>query len=306
LDDTTLRDLSSRPQPHAEAARDRARRIGDVRQWLGMNGDGTGTSGVLRRTFLYAYLFAAVMVGVVNTINVLTLWHDEPGHRLLRPIIEEGSSWLSLLAFYWVAWIAYRLAPPTVRPRWMLLIHIPGDALFSFGHVAGFIALRKLAAWALGGHYDFGPFLPNFIYELGKDSLGYLLFQTTFAALEYLLRQQQALKAPTPSSTFDIRDGAKVTRVRLDDVLAVSSAGNYVEFVTRDGRRLLMRSSLSALEAELSPRGFLRTHRSWLINTARMTALTPEGSGDYSIEVESVTVPLSRRYPEALAKLRGA
>jgi DNA-binding LytR/AlgR family response regulator len=66
-----------------------------------------------------------------------------------------------------------------------------------------------------------------------------------------------------------------------------------------------MRSSLSALESELSPRGFLRTHRSWLINAARMTALKPEGSGDYTVELESVAAPLSRRFPEALAKLRG-
>jgi len=37
-----------------------------------------------------------------------------------------------------------------------------------------------------------------------------------------------------------------------------------------------------------------------------MTALKPEGSGDYTVELESLEVPLSRRYPQALAKLRGA
>jgi DNA-binding LytR/AlgR family response regulator len=94
--------------------------------------------------------------------------------------------------------------------------------------------------------------------------------------------------------------------VSLSDILAVASAGNYVEFVLRDGRRLLMRSPLSALESELGPRGFLRTHRSWLINTSKMTALKPEGSGDYTVELESISAPLSRRFPDALAKLRGA
>jgi DNA-binding LytR/AlgR family response regulator len=73
-----------------------------------------------------------------------------------------------------------------------------------------------------------------------------------------------------------------------------------------DGRRLLMRSPLSAVEAELAPRGFIRTHRSWLINPRRMTALRPEGSGDYCIELGSLSVPLSRRFPEALARLRGS
>jgi DNA-binding LytR/AlgR family response regulator len=36
-----------------------------------------------------------------------------------------------------------------------------------------------------------------------------------------------------------------------------------------------------------------------------MTRLEPEGSGDYTVELESLQVPLSRRYPQALARLRG-
>ncbi len=66
-----------------------------------------------------------------------------------------------------------------------------------------------------------------------------------------------------------------------------------------------MRSPLSALENDLGLRGFVRTHRSWLVNRGRMTALKPEGSGDYRVELGNITVPLSRRFPEALAKLRG-
>src|SRR6202023_329638 len=118
-------------------------------------------------------------------------------------------------------------------------------------------------------------------------------------------RQQTLIESPGQTLTFDIRDGAKLTRVRLEEVLAIASAGNYVEFVLRDGRRLLMRSPLSALEDALSPRGFLRTHRSWLVNASQMTALKPEGSGDYTVELGALTAPLSRRFPTALAKLRG-
>jgi DNA-binding LytR/AlgR family response regulator len=58
------------------------------------------------------------------------------------------------------------------------------------------------------------------------------------------------------------------------------------------------------MEAELAPRGFLRTHRSWLVNIRKVTALKPEGSGDYTVELGNQPVPLSRRFPDALAKLR--
>lgn len=269
-----------------------------------MGGDALGANGILRRTFIYAYLTAAATVGVVNTINVVTLLHDHPQYGPAGPVITEGSSWLTLMLFFWVIWVAWRLVPLTIRPRWLLLAHLPAAAVFALLHVGGFVLLRKAIFSLAGVHYDFGPFLQNYLYEVQKDALGYLLFLGCFTLIEHLLRQQQLMEAPGQTLTFDIRDGAKLVRVRLDEVLAVASAGNYVEFHLRDGRRLLMRSSLSALEGELSPRGFLRTHRSWLVNRSRLTGLMPEGSGDYTVQLETVRAPLSRRFPEALAKLR--
>ena len=302
--------VPSDPQSVVPASRPKeagggARRISDLWQWLGISGDAVGTSGTLRRTFFYAFAAAATMVAAVNIINVITITHAMSQTDLAGPIVWEGSSWISLMAFFWIPWIGYRLAPPSVYPRWKLLAHIPIAFLFSLVHVWGFVLVRKLIYWLANDHYGFGSFWPNFFYELRKDALAYLLFIAGFTLIEHLLRQQQLIDTPGQTLTFDIRDGAKLNRVRLDEVLAVASAGNYVEFVLRDGRKLLMRSPLSALETELSPRGFLRTHRSWLVNAAQMTALKPEGSGDYTVELGNVEAPLSRRFPEALAKLRG-
>jgi hypothetical protein len=296
---------SPKPIAPREASWDQSRAIGDIRQWLGMSGDVLGTSGRLRKTFLYAFVTAGVIVGVVNTLNVETSLHEHPEYGFAAPFVWEASSWLTLMLFFWIPWIGWRLAPPLGRPRWKLLWHIPFGLAFSLAHVAGFVAIRKLVYWLLGDHYKFGAFFTHFRYEMGKDVLGYCLFVAGFTLFDHLLRQQTLIETPGQTLTFDIRDGAKLTRVRLDELLAIASAGNYVEFVLRDGRRLLMRSPLSALEGELSPRGFLRTHRSWLVNEKHVTALTPEGSGDYSIELGSLSVPLSRRFPDALARLKG-
>lgn len=296
--------ISSRTIAAREATRDGERAIGDIRQWLGMSGDVFGTTGRLPRTFLYSFAVVAVIAAVVNIINVETLNHEFPGNGLAAPVIGEGSSWLTLILFLWIPWIAWRMAPPRGRPRWKLLLHIPAALAFSFAHVTGFVALRKFVYWLLGTHYTYGVFFRAFRYELGKDALGYLLFIGIFALLDHLLRQQTLIQTPGQTLTFDIKDGARLTRVRLDELLAIASAGNYVEFVLRDGRRLLMRSPLTALETELSPRGFLRTHRSWIVNAKHVTGLKPEGSGDYSIELGGLSVPLSRRFPEALARLK--
>jgi len=297
-----ITETSAKRPPPGEAPRDRLRAFGVVRQWLGMSGGESGTRA--RWTFLYSLAIAAATVGVVNAINVITITHEDAGAGFAAPMIWEGSSWITFLLFFWIPWLGWRFAPPLGHPRWKLLIHIPTAIAFSLAHVTGFVLIRKLAYWLAGAQYDYGSFGPHFLYEFGKDALAYTLFFACFTLIGHLLRQQALGAEPARAHTFDIRDGAKLTRVRLDDIFAIMSAGNYVEFVLCDGRRLLMRSPLSALETELSPRGFVRTHRSWLVNTEQVTALKPEGSGDYAVELQSLTVPLSRRFPEALAKLR--
>jgi hypothetical protein len=278
-----------------------------IRQGLGTGGGLFGTSGRARQTFVYSFFAIAVLVGTINAINVITLQDSEPDHNVLRPLILEGSSWVTLLLSVWVPWLAWRLAPPAIRPRWKLLLHGPAFGLFSFLHVGGFQILRAAIYRLAGAHYALGGFFPRLLFEMRKDILGYVVFIGLFTAVHHLLRQADGtpVRAPDPAvSTFDIRDGARLTRVRLEEILAVTSAGNYVEFLLADGRRLLMRSPLQAMEAELAPRGFLRTHRSWLVNARKVTALRPEGSGDYTVELGTQPVPLSRRFPDALAKLR--
>ena len=117
---------------------------------------------------------------------------------------------------------------------------------------------------------------------------------------------REARETPVRPVSFDIRDGARLIRAPLGDILAVASAGNYVEFILADGRRPLMRATLAAVEVELERCGFVRTHRSWLVNAARMSGLRPEGSGDWTVELGALEAPLSRRYSEALERLRAA
>jgi len=288
----------------SQGAGDQSRLESVRRQWVGISGIESGTRGRLVRAFLYSLAVAAVLVAAIVASNVMTWMRDRPGSNLVFPIVAEGTSGLTFLLFFWIPWIAWLWAPPFVRPRWKLLVHIPSMLAFALCHIGGFVLLRRLAAWMPGIPDISGPFMPEFIYDARKDALFYLVFGVVFALAGRLLRLRASVAGPHRRATYDIRDGAKLTRVPISDILAVSSAGNYVEFVLGDGRRMLMRLSLSALEGELGPLGFVRTHRSWLVNAKRVTGLKPGGSGDYEVEVTTLTVPLSRRFPQALARLR--
>ncbi|HEX4370302.1 MAG TPA: LytTR family DNA-binding domain-containing protein [Rhizomicrobium sp.] len=274
-----------------------------IRKGLGISAAIFGTGGSrVGRTFLYSFAAIAVLVGVVNVINVISIQHNEANQSLFGPVIGEGSSWLSLILFLWIPWLAWRLAPPGIRPRWKLFLHLPAAAAFAFAHVAFFDFLRVLAFGLVGKHYEIGSFPSQLRYEAAKDVFAYVLFIGLFSLIDHLLRRPG--DTPIGPQTFDIRDGAKLTRVKLDEILAVSSAGNYVQFFLADGRHLLMRSALRSVENALAPRGFVRTHRSWLVNGKKVTTLKPDGSGDYTVELGRQAVPLSRRFPDALAKLR--
>jgi len=266
-------------------------------------------SGEERQGVWRAWLLGVGLISCIAVVNVLTIRHDAPRLGTLAPAIWEASSALVTMVIFMIP-AAAAVWTTRTAPRWWrtVPVHLAAVVLYSVLHVAGFVALRKLAYLAvMDGPYRFGPLSTEFPYEFRKDLLAYGLASIIY----YLSLRRSAREAAaqaqtaTAAASFDIRDGARLVRVPVSEILAVRSAGNYAEFLLADGRRPLMRSSLSALEAGMGEHGFLRTHRSWLVNPTRVTGLRPEGSGDYAIELGAVEAPLSRRFPQALAALRG-
>jgi hypothetical protein len=262
-----------------------------------------------RRAFWIAYATCALFVALVTTVNALTTRDDQPGIESWKPWVWEYTSALVTFALIPVVPLLLRLAPPAPG-RWLrfFAVHVPASLAYSLIHSGSYTLLRMAIYGALGRRYDdYRPF-----YEYRKDLVAYLLFAMVFwlsgLVAELRQRAQAAPRAePGMAPTFDIRDGAKVLRVPVSDIVAVNSAGNYVEFALADGRKPLMRATLGSVEEALKAHGFVRTHRSWLVNPLRVRAIAPEGSGDFTLELEGgAAAPLSRRFPQALERLRAA
>lgn len=265
--------------------------------------------GVAVSDLFVGALIIAVVAVAVSVVNALTVQVDHPSVSSWEPWVWEGTSALVVVLLVWLPWLANAAAPPELaRSGWRGLslfvgTHLAAAAIWSALHVVGMMTLR-LAIYGIAdaGPYEPGPAAEVYLYEFRKDVLSYAAFVGLFWILRRLRRPDAA--APRPVS-FDIRDGPRIIRAPVGDILAVSSAGNYVEFWLADGRRPLMRSTLAAIEVELAAYGFVRSHRSWLVNGARVTGLAPDGSGDWTVEVGAVRAPLSRRFPEALVILKG-
>lgn len=99
----------------------------------------------------------------------------------------------------------------------------------------------------------------------------------------------------------------------LDKVLVLSVAeidwiesADYCVTVHVGGRHYLLRDSLGALEAQLDPGTFVRSHRGALVNVERIREIQPGGAGEYELVLHDGTrVPLSRRRRDALARVLG-
>ena len=93
-----------------------------------------------------------------------------------------------------------------------------------------------------------------------------------------------------------VRSIGKVEAVDVADVLAMTSAGNYVELQLPQ-RRLLHRVPLGRLEARLDPAAFMRTHRTAIVRRNQVRALEVVSDGAYrALLRDGGEVPVSARY----------
>jgi hypothetical protein len=292
----------------AQAAGDARPDARDEQPGAVTNGAPEGTSGA-RPPFPWRTTAAmALFVVLANAMNVLTALHDLGGRvSAWEPVVwETSSAVLVILLLPGVAALAR--AAPFERGRLLrfALVHAAGTVGFCLIHVGGFVAIRKLVYASFGHRYDFGGF-GELVYEYRKDFISYGLLLIVFSLATRIggARRPQPAPSAEPAPTFDIRDGQRLIRAKVGEIVSARSAGNYVEFHLADGRKPLMRATLSAVEQALAGQGFVRTHRSWLVNRGRVRALSPEGSGDWRVELDGGGfAPLSRRFPDALETLR--
>lgn len=99
---------------------------------------------------------------------------------------------------------------------------------------------------------------------------------------------------------INVRSVGRIEQIRVDDILWIESAGNYVE-LHLEGRTVLHRITLNRLEALLAPGEFLRVHRSVIVRRSQIARLDTVGDGGCRLTLRcGATVAVSERYLNAL------
>ena len=135
-------------------------------------------------------------------------------------------------------------------------------------------------------------------YDL--DIVDYLLkpitFDRFFKAIERYLRGNKTevvtnVTIETPQDIY-IKSGHKHLRINIDEILYIESAKDYIKVITTE-KQILSKYKISDLDKELAGKGFLRIHRSFIVNLKKITAFTRS-----DIEIGNIELPIGDSYLE--------
>jgi LytTr DNA-binding domain-containing protein len=228
-----------------------------------------------------------------------------------RALVIQGTSHLVIAALLPALYWLQRRWPARGGLRNILILGL-AVVPFSVAHTLGMGALRLLWFNAIMGEaYRFPLTFDRLAYEFAKDVVSYGMLSVGVAVLGRLLRHPPAPPAVTPSplpagsipERFAVRKRGREIMVEVADIDWIEASGNYAVLHV-GGDTLEIRSSLTRLEGELDAKRFVRVHKSYVVNVARIAEVTPWISGDWRIRLQDgAEVNLSRRYRQRFETL---
>jgi hypothetical protein len=88
------------------------------------------------------------------------------------------------------------------------------------------------------------------------------------------------------SSRYFVRIGEELRPLDVDTVVSIAGADDYAEVRTLAGKHLV-RMTLAEFANSLDPAKYVRVHRSWIVNTHRITRAEPAGGGRLLLHMET-------------------
>ena len=123
------------------------------------------------------------------------------------------------------------------------------------------------------------------------NALDYLLKPITF---ERFLKAVSKLKSETIDTHqpefITVKSGYDLHKIKLEDIKYIESDSEYVVFHL-ENRKIMSYQTLKSLEKTLPKSMFLRVHRSYIVNTKKVTGLKGR-----DLILNKITIPVSDSY----------
>jgi two-component system LytT family response regulator len=113
--------------------------------------------------------------------------------------------------------------------------------------------------------------------------------------------REMFVQRAAPRIAFKVK--GTILFLELAEIVAVQAKGNYVSLQHRPNPYLL-RESLSSMAEKLRPYGFIRIHRSVVVNISAVMEIQPLPTGEYRLRVKGGKEYLvTRTYKDSLRDL---
>ncbi|SHH33114.1 MHYT domain-containing protein, NO-binding membrane sensor [Cognatiyoonia sediminum] len=244
-----------------------------------------------------------VISGAIVGSGILAMHYiGMAGLELCRAVYTTEGIVVSLLAAIVLCVVAFGIAYGERTNKNIFLGTIGFAAAVASVH---FLAMAGTNFVAVPSGSEFGPLMSNETLALGVIFFSFMIFGAClWVSITYLpgsLDEQDAVEEPQEAEVIQPilqipceREGAKVF-VAADDVLFVRADGHYTQIYTR-AERLFCAWPITEATKRLLPKGFLQTHRSYLVNPAKVARF--ERSKDKGICIfdddGSPSAPVSR------------
>lgn len=221
---------------------------------------------------------------------------------------RQGAAWRPLLAgALWVpitvgvAWLARRVRWGGRRPSRFLAVHVPLSLTTSFVLNAAFSLL--LVAWgSLAWPEAQAMAWRQAVRWFHLNTAGYWAIVLAVHALDRRAAAAPADEPPGPPA-LELSSPRGNVLVPLHEIAWIEADGDYAR-VHAGGRSYLLSKRMKALESELGRWGFIRVHRSAIVNGSRVREVRHRTHGDYDAEMSDGTVVrVSRGRRQALDHL---
>ncbi len=115
------------------------------------------------------------------------------------------------------------------------------------------------------------------------------------------LSEENERDAPRPvTDRFLVKKLGREFLVKVDDIEWIEAAGNYVN-LNVGTHAYPLRETMTNISGRLADAGFLRVHRSAIVNLDQVAQIVPFDTGDGEAHLRNgARVPVSRRYRKAL------
>lgn len=137
-------------------------------------------------------------------------------------------------------------------------------------------------------------------YDLGV--VDYLLKPITFerffkAVDKFLSAKSSSIEVKSKESVPDefilVKSGIKNYKINTNDIIYIESLKDYIKINTTGDKNITSKYKIGDIQQELNQDNFLRIHRSFIINTSKITSFTLN-----EIEVGGIEIPIGASYKD--------